>query len=100
MRNLNGVGDGKVTQTGHFFSNSNGIAFLLDGRIRESLIQALLRISEAHPRNSNLPMHVHFAVPAPRDVHVAGGVRELQSKGAGHGVIAVKAAAGSWTDVA
>jgi hypothetical protein len=43
---------------------------------------------------------VHFAVRAPGDVHVAGGVGELQSNRAIYGVIAVEAAAGRWTDVA
>src|ERR1700693_5101252 len=45
-------------------------------------------------------MHVHFTVRTPRDVHVAGGVGDLEADRSRHSVIAVKAAAGGWPPVA
>ena len=57
-------------------------------------------LSEAHSRSAHFATHVHFAVCASGDVHIAGGVGEFQADGAGHGVVAVKVAADRGPDVA
>src|SRR5215467_8804230 len=57
----------------------NGVAALLDGRIRHRLIEPLLRIVKSKAGRAHFAVHVHFAVGTPRDAHVARSIRKLQA---------------------
>src|SRR6266446_1619543 len=47
VRNLNAVSDRDVAQIGEFFADADGRAFLLDGRICDGVVEALVRIVKA-----------------------------------------------------
>src|SRR5579859_2671742 len=74
VRNLNRVGNADVAQMRKVRTDANGVAALFDGRIRDGVIKALLRVVKSESRRSHLSVHVHFAIGASSDVHVAGGV--------------------------
>src|SRR6266851_314874 len=92
-RHQNRIGDADVTHVSHFLADANDVASLFDGRIRESIVQALLRIVEAESRCAHFAAHMYFAVGACCDVHVTGGVGELQAGGAVHVIVAIEGAA-------
>src|SRR6266481_6873365 len=77
VRNLDGVSDADVAHARHIFTDANRVAFLLDGRIRDGVVQPLLRIVEAESRGAHFAAHVHFAVGAAGDVHLTGGVGQF-----------------------
>src|SRR5690242_2363993 len=82
MRNLNCVSDADVAQVLQVGSHANGIAALLDGRIRKGVVEALLRVVDSKPGGANFAMHVHLAIRTSRNVHVAGCVGKLEANGA------------------
>src|SRR6267143_1677684 len=61
-RHLNRVSDSDVAHVRHILTDANGVASLFDGRIRESIVQALLRIVKAESRCAHFAANVNFAV--------------------------------------
>src|SRR5260370_36996326 len=74
VRNLNGVRDADVAHAGQFLADANGVASLFDGRIREGIVQALLRVVKAESRRPHFAAHVYFSVGAARDIHTARAI--------------------------
>src|SRR5260370_22684560 len=62
---LNRIGDADVAHARHFLADANGVASLFDGRIREGIVQALLRIVKANPRRAPSPPPLTFPFAAP-----------------------------------
>src|SRR6516162_5704500 len=92
MWNLNRVSDVHVAQMREVRAHVNGVAPLLDGRIRHCVIEALLRIVKAEAGRPHIAMHVYFTVGTPGDIHIAGGIRKLQANRTGDVEAAVEAA--------
>src|SRR5258707_8916876 len=93
VRNLNVVGDRDVAQIREFFSDADGRAPLLDGWIRDGIVEALPRVVKAKSRGAHIGVNVHLAVGAAGDVHVAKGIAQFQTDRTGHRVIAIEGAA-------
>src|SRR6266446_7425661 len=100
VRNLNAVSDRDVAQIGEFFTDADGRTFLLDGRTCDGIVEALLWIVKAKSRGAHLAVDVHLAVGAARNVHVARGVGQFETKRTGDTVIAVEGAADGRSGVA
>jgi hypothetical protein len=66
---------------GHFLPDANGVASLLDGRIRNRFVQPLPRTLGAETRGPNIAVDVHLAVGAASDVDIARGVGQFQADG-------------------
>src|SRR5712692_5781229 len=92
-RHQDRIGDADVTHARHFLADPDGVAPLLDGRIGEGIVQALLRIVKAESRCAHFAAHMYFAVGACCDVHVSGGVGEFDASGSGHVIVAIEATA-------
>src|SRR5713101_6206864 len=92
-RHQDRIGDADVTHARHFLADPDGVAPLLDGRIGEGIVQALLRIVKAESRCAHFAAHMYFAVGACCDVHVSGGVGEFQASWSGHVIVAIEATA-------
>src|SRR6267378_5377740 len=92
-RHLDRVSDADVAHARHFLADANGVASLLDGRIREGIVHALLRIVKAESRCAHFTAHLHFAVGAARDVHVTRGVGQFQAEWTANVIVAIEGAA-------
>ena len=92
-RHLNRVRDADVAHPGHFLADANGISRLFDGRIRDGIVQALLRVVKAESRCAHVAAHVHFSVGAASDIYVAGGVGDFEANRTGHVIVAIEGAA-------
>src|SRR5260370_58397 len=97
---LNGVSDGDVAHARHVFADADGVAPLLDGRIRNSLVQPLLWIVKSKTRGAHIGMHRHGAARTSRNVHVTGGIGELQADGTGHSKSADETSVDGWAGIA
>jgi hypothetical protein len=93
VRNFDRVGDADVAQVAHLFANMNRAAALLDRRIGEQVIEALLGPLESYPGGMGVCVDVHFPVGAAGDGNIAGSVGELQANRAAYAKRAVEAAA-------
>src|SRR5260370_32478634 len=74
---LDGVCDGDVAHARHFFADADGVAPLLDGRIRNGLVQPLLWIVKSKTRRAHIGIHRH---PPPRispHLHVTAAILDL-----------------------
>jgi len=69
------------------------VASLFDGRIREGIVQALLRIVKAESRCAHFAANVNFAVGAARNVDVTRGVGQFQANWTGNVIVAIEGAA-------
>src|SRR5437764_2456463 len=74
MRDLNVVGDANVPQVREVRADANGVTPLLDGRIRNGVVEPLLRVVKSEAGSSHLSVHVHFAIGTAGDIHVARGI--------------------------
>src|SRR5207249_4128632 len=81
MRDLNVVGDANVPQVREVRADANGVAPLLDGRIRNGVVEPLLPVVNSEPGRSHLSVHVHFAIGTAGDIHVARGILKFQANG-------------------
>src|SRR6266704_4475968 len=97
---LDGVCDGDVAHARHFFADADGVAPLLDGGIRNGLVQPLLWIVKSKTGGAHIGMHRHRAARSSRDVHVTGGIGELQADGTGHSKSADETSADGWAGIA
>src|SRR5437899_5782955 len=91
VRYLNGVSNGDVAHAGHVFTDANGIASLLDGRIRKGVVGAFLRVVKPESRSAYVAVHVHLAVGAASDAHITRGIAQLQANGTGNRIVAIEA---------
>src|SRR6266849_3513574 len=75
--------DGQVVQAGYLFADSNRVSPLLDRRIRNEVLQTILRIFEEKSGNTDVAVDVNFSIGTALDGDVTRGISEFEADGAG-----------------
>jgi hypothetical protein len=82
-RNFDGIADRDIVQACGVFTDAEGVAFELDGRVQDDAVQTALRIAETESGDAHITVNVDFAVDAADDGDVTGDVAEFDADGAG-----------------
>jgi hypothetical protein len=65
-------------QARHFSADANSVSFEFDGRAGKDIIQAFLWVPKAKSGDTNIAVHVHFAVGTPDDSNITRDIRQFE----------------------